>query len=112
MRVDGHGSVIQSARRFREDQANAEEHEIGRPGVPDGVEQELRARDEQTDACRDDRDMHDQCDLLPDDSQIERFHPWLSAFDIVLMAPAPGVKLITTDAVSKENQTASDTTQV
>jgi len=29
-----------------------------------------------------------------------------------LMAPAPGVKLITTDAVRSENQTASDTSSV
>ena len=34
------------------------------------------------------------------------------AFDIVLIAPAPGVKLITTEAVSNENQTASDTPPV
>jgi hypothetical protein len=44
--------------------------------------------------------------------QIDRRHPWERAFDIVLMAPAPGVKLITTDAVRSENQTASDTSSV
>lgn len=44
--------------------------------------------------------------------QIERRHPWFMAFDIVLIAPAPGVKLITTDAVNNENQTANVTPSV
>lgn len=44
--------------------------------------------------------------------QMERRQPCDREFDIVLIAPAPGVKLITTDAVRSENQTASDTAPV
>jgi hypothetical protein len=40
---------------------------------------------------------------------MERRQPWLSEFDIVLMAPAPGVKLMTMHAASSVPQSADDT---
>jgi hypothetical protein len=36
--------------------------------------------------------------------QIDRRHPSVSEFDMVLMAPAPGVRLITMQATNNESQ--------